>query len=168
MHCGDDHVNQLFVEHADLVRRFIRALVRDRERAADVFQETYLTMLRKSDDYEPGTSFPKWICAIARFKVMEAFREHRRLPDSLSPDVIETLAGESTAHIEDPRLDRLEDCLRRLSGSMLRLLRHRYQEDLKTSQIAERMNWTPNAVSVGLSRARAQLRQCINNPGPNT
>ena len=47
-------VQGLFLTHIDLVRGFIRALVRDRHLADDVLQETFLTVARKAADFEPG------------------------------------------------------------------------------------------------------------------
>jgi RNA polymerase sigma factor (sigma-70 family) len=70
-------VQGLFLTHIDLVRGFIRALVRDRHLADDVLQETFLTVARKAGDFEPGTNFPRWACAIARLKVMEAHRREK-------------------------------------------------------------------------------------------
>ncbi|QTN33860.1 hypothetical protein HZ994_16585 [Akkermansiaceae bacterium] len=86
-------VQELFIEHSDLIRGFIRSLLADRTQADDVLQETFLTITRKAGAFEPGTSFPKWACAIARYKVMEAMRAVKRGGVLLSEEVIEAKAS---------------------------------------------------------------------------
>lgn len=156
-----EHVQKQFLKHSDLVRGFIRSLLADRVRADDVLQETFLTVTRKAADFEPGTNFPKWACAIARYKVLEARRAMKRGGVLLSDEVIEALAASDGAIRTDPRLEFLEECRQALPASMLRAVNLRYEEDHSPPEIAQRMGWKVEAVYVALSRARGLLRDCI-------
>lgn len=160
---AEREVHGLFLKHIDVVRGFIRALVRDRHLADDVLQETFLTLTRKAADFRPGTSFPKWACAVARLKVLEARRQQAGRLRFFSEEVMESLAG---SHEPDPgpdeRLDLLDDCIDELPPSMRRMIRMRYQGSRKPSDIAERVGWSVEAVYVALSRARTALRDCLN------
>ena len=84
-------VQGLFLTHLGVVRGFIRALVRDRHLADDILQETFLTVSRKAADFQPGTSFPRWACAVARLKVLETLRRERGSLKYLSEEAIEAL-----------------------------------------------------------------------------
>lgn len=156
-------VHGLFLKHIDVVRGFIRALVRDRHMADDVLQETFLTLTRKAADFRPGSNFPKWACAVARLKVLEASRQEGGRLRFFSEEVMESLAE---SHEPDPgpdeRLDLLDDCIDELPPSMRRMIRMRYQGSRKPADIAERVGWTVEAVYVALSRARTALRDCLN------
>ena len=156
-----EQVQALFIRHTDLIRGFIRALLPDRVRADDVMQETFLTVVRKAADFDPASSFPKWACAIARYKVMEELRRMGKATGTLRPQVLEALAVNDAATRSDPRAERLETCLRRLPENLRRLVQLRYEEDHPPGEVAQRIGWTANSVYVGLSRARALLRECL-------
>lgn len=160
-------VQKEFLHHSDLIRGFIRSLLGDRSQADDVLQETFLTVTRKAADFEEGTSFPKWACAIARYKVLEARRATRRGGLGLSEQVIEALAVTEEAHRPDPRIEHLHECLRDLPPSMRRVVDLRYKGDHPAPEIASRIGWKVQAVYVALSRARSLLRDCLaDKPSP--
>ncbi len=151
----------LFLRYSDVIRGFVRGLLPDRVRADDVLQETFLTLVRKAEDFDPQTNFPKWACTIARYKVMEERRAMGKTYGMLSTEAMEALAVSEGASHWDPRLDRLSECVKALPEGMRRLLRLRYQEDHTPAEVAARMGWTPASVYVALSRIRAQLKECI-------
>src|SRR4051794_21577503 len=104
-------VQKLFVEHFAVVRGFVLALLPDFARAEDVVQETFLTVTRKAAEFEPGTEFPKWACAIARYKVLEARRAAGRTGAELSEEILNTLAESPAATQGEVRLDLMKLCL---------------------------------------------------------
>ena len=154
-------VQGLFITHIDLVRGFIRALVRDRHLADDVLQETFLTVTRKAADFEPGSNFPRWACAIARLKVMEALRREKGKLLFLSEEAIAALSAAEELPVRDERADLLEGCIAELPPAMKRSLELRYVGEHKPAEIARIIGWSAEAVYVTLSRARALLRQCV-------
>lgn len=156
-----ERVQSLFLHHSPLIRGFIRGLLPDAVRADDVLQETFLTITRKAAEFDPTTSFPKWACSVARFKVLEERRAMGKACGLLSPEAMEALAVTEEATVLDPRLDRLHQCLRKLPDSMRKLLRLRYEEDHTPAEVADRIGWSHNSVYVTLSRARAALRKCL-------
>ena len=156
-----EQVQSLFVRHSDVIRGFIRSLLPDAVRADDVMQETFLTLTRKAGEFDPTTSFHKWACTVARYKVMEEQRAMGKACGMLSPEAMEALGVTEEAFSVDPRLESLGDCMAKLPDGMRRLLRLRYQDDHTPAEVADRVGWTPNAVYVGLSRARALLRECL-------
>lgn len=160
---GNSHeieVQRLFVAHIDVIRGFIWGLLPDQAAVDDVVQETFVAVSKLSVRFAPGTSFPKWACSIARFKVMEYRRGFRRLC-LLSDETIDALAVAPEALDEDPRRDHLEACLKQLPARTLAALRQRYEDDHKPPQIAELLGWSLETVYATLSRARALLRDCI-------
>ncbi len=160
-------VQEQFLRHSDLIRGFIRSLLADRTMADDVLQETFLTVTRKASDFQAGTSFPKWACSVARYKVLEARRAMRRGSLGLSEKVIEALAVTEEAHHPDPRVEHLQECLQELPPSMRRVIDLRYEGDHPAPEIASITGWKVEAVYVALSRARKTLRNCLmNKPNP--
>lgn len=154
-------IHGLFLQHTDLIRGFIRGLLPDATLADDVLQETFLTVTRKAADFQVGTSFPKWVCAIARYKVLEARRAARRGALLLSPEAIESLAAADEVYEPDLRIDELEACLAGLAPSMRRVIELRYQRNHSPSEIAGIIGWKVEAVYVTLSRAKRLLREMM-------
>ncbi len=154
-------VQGLFLTHIDLIRGFIRALVRDRHLADDVLQETFLTVSKKADSFEIGTNFPRWACAIARLKVLEALRGEKRNLRSLSEDAVEALTASHEIPEQAFRVEILDSCIAALPPAMKRSVELRYTGDHKPAEIARIIGWTVEAVYVTLSRARTLLRECI-------
>jgi RNA polymerase sigma-70 factor, ECF subfamily len=101
-------VQGLFLVHINVIRGFIRALVRDRSMADDVLQETFLTITKKADAFEHGTNFPRWACAVARLKVLEAHRGAKGNLLYLSEDAIEALSASEEVPEHDLRVDLLD------------------------------------------------------------
>ena len=154
-------VHGLFLQHTDLIRGFIRGLLPDATLADDVLQETFLTVTRKAAEFEPGSSFPKWVCAIARYKVVEARRAARRGALLLSPQAIESLAAAEEALEPDQRIEELASCVAELAPSMRRVIELRYERNHSPSEIAGIIGWKVEAVYVALSRAKRSLREMM-------
>ena len=154
-------VQKLFVEHFAVVRGFVLALLPDFARAEDVVQETFLTVTRKAAEFQPGTEFPKWACAIARYKVLEARRAAGRAGGELSEEMLHALAECPAATQEELRADLLKQCLDELAPQTRRAVDLRYEENRSPAQIAAVFGWSVESAYSILSRARTFLRECI-------
>lgn len=158
-----EEVQRQFLRHGGVLRGFILALLSDRDRAEDVFQETFLTVTRKAAEFQPGTNFLAWARSIARLKVLEACRAARGGPAMLGHDAMEALiAAAPEADDEwEGRREALASCLGQLAPRAREILELRYCDDhLAPPEIAARVRWTVNAVNVALSRARKFLQEC--------
>ncbi|MEY5026108.1 MAG: hypothetical protein RLZZ244_1636 [Verrucomicrobiota bacterium] len=153
-------VERLFLKHQTVVRAFVCSLSSDFSMVDDVLHETFLTVRRKAAQYREGSNFAAWACTVARYKVLEAWRGSGR-GCALSEEALEALCASEEALPSDPRLERLEECLGRLAPQARRMVELRYLRACKPEEIARIMEWTPNAVNVGLTRARQALRKCL-------
>lgn len=155
-------VQQLFVKHVPAIQVFIRAFLPDFNRADDVLQESFLVATAKADTFREGTNFLAWATAIAKRKVLEFHRKNRSAATTLSPEVIEALsASPPVAAPNDDFQAMLRECLEELAPRAREAIDLRYGDACKPAEVARRLNWTPEAVYVTLSRARASLRQCV-------
>jgi RNA polymerase sigma-70 factor (ECF subfamily) len=152
-------VQKLFLEHQPALRSYVLSIVRDFSLVQDVVQETFLTVTRKAGAFDLATHFLAWACAIARLESLAALRRANR--PALCEETLELLAASEPAGTPDYRADWLNRCLARLTPTIQRMIRLRYEDALKPREIAHLIGWTPNAVCVATSRARKELRQCI-------
>ncbi|MAE40154.1 MAG: RNA polymerase subunit sigma-24 [Psychrobacter sp.] len=157
-----EEVQLLFVRHENSIRAFVRALQPSLSDADDVMQETFLTVSRKASTFKLGTNFVAWACGIARLKVLENYRQKKRA-NVLSEPAISALA-EDAPSLESlsERQDALEECLEKLTPKVRELLWRRYSRRQSSTEMAEAVGMTSNAVRVALSKARVALRDCIN------
>src|ERR1700744_5494195 len=108
-------VQQLFVKHQLALRAFILSLEPNFTDAEDLLQEVFLVVTRKANEFQEGTNFFAWGCAIARYKLLELLRR-RAKSQALSEEVIEALCSvESEPEFDDSRLAILQNCLEQLA-----------------------------------------------------
>lgn len=162
---SSDHtlrIQQLFVAHQGKVLAFILSLQPGFSAADDILQETFLVVSRKADAFEVGTNFLAWACTIARFKVLEFRRRQTSASPQLSDEALHSLTAEIAEEaFFDERLAVLRGCLHRLAPRARELIWQRYHGGHEPEEIAREISWTPGAVRVALSRARASLRECV-------
>jgi RNA polymerase sigma-70 factor, ECF subfamily len=155
-------VHKLFLKHDGELRGFIRALLPDANLASDVLHEVFLLVTAKADSYQDGTNFLGWIKAIARLKVLEAARAHRNRAELLSPEVIGSLfAAEPEAEMDEAQVIAIRSCIHNLPRRAKTLIDMRYRLECKPAEIARRIGWQAQSVSVELSRTRDALRRCL-------
>ena len=169
--------------YRELIRRYERPLfslvfrmVRDRELAEDLAQETFVKALNALDSYRPEFKFSSWIFKIANNAAIDHLR--RRELDTLSldgsphaetPEAIEATALQIGNRGESP-LDAVE--AKELGGEIERaigLLRPEYRscillrhvEGRAYEEIAEILNLPLGTVKTYIHRARNELRQAL-------
>lgn len=151
------------LRHAEQLKGFLHVLINDRDAAEDCFQELFLTVTAKADDFTPGTDFLAWARAIARYKVLQHLDRRRRRGPMLDPATIEILAEDAASFGDewDERLAALRGCLERLPPAARRLVEERYTRERLPADIAAATGRTANGVTVALAKARSALEDCI-------
>jgi RNA polymerase sigma-70 factor, ECF subfamily len=153
----------LWVGAQSTVAAFIRSLVPDFQQAEDVLQRVAVTLVRKFDQYDVDRPFGAWAIGVAKFEVLYFRRE--RATDRLvfDDEIVErvALSYQRFAGEADPFREALERCLGNLDGRSKTAIELRYAAGLNSPAVAARMQLSPGAVRMLLSRARQALRQCI-------
>jgi len=166
--------------YRELVRRYERPvfslifrMVRNRELAEDLSQETFVKVLNAVESYRPEFKFSSWVFKIANNAAIDHLR--RRELDTLSldgsphaetPEMIEATALQVGSQGESP-LDEVE--ARELGGAIeegIQKLRPEYRtcillrhvEGRSYEEIAEILNLPLGTVKTYIHRARNELR----------
>ena len=167
----------------ELVRRYQRPvfsliyrMVRDREAAEDLAQETFIKVLNAIDTYRPEHKFSSWIFKIANNAAIDHLR--RREPDVLSlegaPDAVSVERQEATALQVSDRgespLDELEarelgshieSAIARLRPEYRACILLRHVEGRAYEEIAIILGLPLGTVKTYIHRARAELRDSL-------
>lgn len=154
----------LMASHQGRLIGYIRTMIPDSHASKDILQETNMTLLRKSRDFQPGTNFTAWAFRVAYFEVMAWRRNKGRERLQFSSELVESLAqtGEKIAGNYDSRLDALKTCLEKLPERQRTIVQRHYLNGAAVQEIADEMDCKANAASQLLHRARLNLFQCIN------
>ena len=156
-------VQALFLKNAAVLQGFITGLVPDLALADDIYQEVFLTVSRLAARFQPGTDFPAWARSIALMKIHEGYRSRRSGARPLDAKILELLAAENaeTSDTWSLRRQSLAECLKQLPPRARQVVELRYaRTPLAPAEIGRKLDWTPHAVDVALSRARRWLQDC--------
>lgn len=163
---GDPFFELIIKEHQDMVFVFLLALVRDRDQAEDLTQETFLQGYEQIRNGAEVESLPAWLRGIARNLAAKTFREKDRQP-IVVPDVdavegaISLFDSFELGDTWTERVNALRECRQKLPGHQQGALKLRYEEGLSTAEIAQKNGWVGSTVYQILWAARAALRKCI-------
>lgn len=174
--------DQWLVLYGDILYRYGIARVREVGIAEDLVQETFLTALKAKESYSGKASEQTWLIAILKHKILDYFRKTSR---EKAKQFDEHLAGDADNNYFDQEgnwknnipssswpdksleqeqfLSILLECIDRLPARMAQLFILREIDGMKSEQICELASIsTMNNFWVILSRARGQLRHCLN------
>ncbi len=184
-----DHTDQEVVLEArkgkerayrELVRRYERPvfslifrMVRNRELAEDLSQETFIKVLNAIDSYRPEFKFSSWVFKIANNAAIDHLRR-RELdtlsldgsPHAVTPEAIEATALQISDHQESP-LDyvqatelggEIEEVIAKLRPEYRTCILLRHVDGRSYEEIAEILNLPLGTVKTYIHRARNELR----------
>ena len=168
--------------HSTFVFGSVARFLGDREAAAEVVQDAFLTLWRRARQFDARSgSLLTWLLAIARHRAIDRLRAEGRRParDAIRIEALvsEGGSGPSQAGSEVPRelvadagTDPSTVASRRWMQSVVRsgiaelpdnereVILLGYAHDLSQAQIAERLEWPLGTVKSRTRRAMAQLR----------
>ncbi len=145
------------------IRAYLVAAVSDYHDAEDLLQQVAVAVARYYQKYDPDTPFIRWAIAIARNRVLNYRRSKAMSKLVFSQETLDLLAG---AMPEEPPAEAatksaLDDCISKLQDRSQRALKLRYEQDLRSSDIAEKLGMTVTAVTSLMSRVHKALAKCI-------
>ena len=158
-----DEFVALFVRHEAAIHSFVLTLLPDMAAAEDVVQQASMTMWRRFDQYQPGTSFRNWAFQIAKFTVMNHVTKLRRDRHVFGERLLNMLADEARQRGDqlDAQRRALSFCIERLGKEDRQTLAGCYEESSTIKEFAQAIGQTPNAIYKRLNRIRAGLLRCI-------
>ena len=123
--------------------------------AEDLLQETLIAMHTRRETYDPSRPFTAWVHAIARYKLIDYFRRHKRRAEDPIDDA-DALFTASDTQAAEAQLD-VTRLLNRLPEKTRNLIRDVKIEGLSTAEAAARHNMSESAVKVGVHRGLKSL-----------
>lgn len=148
--------------------RVIRSVVADDSEAEDVLQEAWVRAYEHLDQFEGRASFSAWVTRIAYHEALARSRNSKRWMPLENPDGgIMAEANRSQTTAETPETQAMRAQLGRILQAAVDALPKTYRavfvlrevEQLSTSETAESLELSEEAVKTRLHRSRALLRR---------
>ncbi|MFQ5670608.1 MAG: sigma-70 family RNA polymerase sigma factor [Acidobacteriota bacterium] len=169
---GDEKAFEMLVKrYKTPIINYVGGIIRERDRARDVAQETFLKVFRFASRYRPDGSFSTWLYAIATNLAIEELRRKKRraryFVDSARGDVQETLLNVAPEASPDSRSRLLQDELAARVRSAIHSLPARYRfvvvlrdlQELPYRDIARTTRLRLSTVKTRLNRGRLLLKE---------
>ena len=158
---GDpDAVRLAWDAFGSLVHTYCARALRDRERAADCTQETFVGAWRSRQRFDPARgSLAGWLLGIARYRVLDVHRGAHRVPTPVD-EVPATDGQRGVPDAPDLLADRLlvAHALESLPPAARQVVELAFYGDLTQVEIAERTGLPIGTVKSHMRRALLRLR----------
>ncbi|RED49405.1 RNA polymerase sigma factor [Seonamhaeicola aphaedonensis] len=168
---GDEYALETLVyKHKQKVYSFIYSKVYDRDVAEDIFQDTFIKVIRtlKAGSYNEEGKFLPWVMRIAHNLVIDFFRKNSRMPkfDNAGEFSIFSVLSDSSLNAEKSIIkEQVESDVRRLVDELpddqKEVLLMRMYNDMSFKEISERTGVSINTALGRMRYALINLRKII-------
>lgn len=141
-------------------------ILRGREAAEDVLQESYVLIWRKAAQFHPGRGRPlPWMAAIVRNRAIDRLRAQAREPrnpaqwDDMAEGLADPVSSASAAAAPDSVAVR--GCLGRLQENQRQAILLAYYGGLTHEELSARLDAPLGTVKSWVRRGLLQLKECL-------
>ena len=164
-------ISQLLDRHSRRVRDYIRMMVKDRDLADDILQDTLIKVVRVIDEgrYVDSGKFLSWVLRIAHNQVIDHFRREKQQKQLTEADAGYDVLG--TIRFSEPTVeDRMVSdqiaadiraLIEELPAEQREVVKMRYYANLTFKEIAEATDVSVNTALGRMRYALINLRRMI-------
>ncbi len=139
------------------LRYFVSRLLDDAQSSEDIFQDTWLTVIRRIHGLREPDAFSTWLYRIARNKVYQQLRR-RKAWSELNDDIaVPNEQADDSVSLEDAA--RVHRCLKELRPEHKEVLMLRFLEQMSYQQIAEVLDCNLGTVKSRVYYAKLALKR---------
>src|ERR1051326_576926 len=157
MQSTSDVIDRLYGQHATELYGYLAKRCPDAGTASDLVQETFLQVVRQSDQLTKVAMPRAWLFAIARNLLARHYRRRR------DPQAIAELWYEPAPESKDDRLGVMREAIRNLPADLRDTLELRLEQELSYEEIAHVLEIPVGTVRSRLHNAVRSLRDTLRN-----
>ena len=168
---NQNSLEKLIRRHKNRVFAYILMVVKDKQLADDIFQDTFIKVINtiQAGSYKEEGKFIQWVMRIAHNLIIDYFRKSKRLPvidnDNSEYDIFDTIQFRD-ASVEDKMiLDQIHKDVRELIEHLPKeqkeVLYMRHYSDMSFKDIAEHTDVSINTALGRMRYALINLRKLI-------
>lgn len=138
-------------------------MFKNKEKAEECLQETYIKIWQKIDTYDKDKSKPMtWMVNIAKNTAIDTMRKNKIIADDIDNFQLSDIslnAIDTLMHQQDNQA--LYDCLKQLKPDVMQVLIFSYFYALTYEHIAKQLNKPVNTIKSWVHRSLPILKQCL-------
>jgi RNA polymerase sigma-70 factor (ECF subfamily) len=160
---GDANAFSVLVDrYKDLVFTLALRMMKHREEAEEVAQDTFIKVFGSLKKFKGDSKFSTWIYRVAYNTCLDRLKKNKRKQNTVTIDEytehqVKTIDNAFDKLANEERQEAIRHCLERLPADDNFLMTLFYFEELSLEEIAKVVNLKPNNVKVKLYRARKKL-----------
>ena len=160
---GDTNAFAVLVDrHKDMVFTLSLKMLKDREEAEEVAQDTFLKIYKSLSKFNSESKFSTWMYKVAFNTCLDRLKKNKRSQPVAAMDEFTEQEAISLMNVLDSIEERerkqvIQDCLHCLPGEDSFLLTLYYFEEQSLEEIANIIGINPNNVKIRLYRSRKKL-----------
>jgi RNA polymerase sigma-70 factor (ECF subfamily) len=160
---GDTNAFSILIDrYQNLVYTVVLRVVKVKEEAEEVAQDTFLKAFESLEGYRGESKFSTWIYSIAYRKALDRVRKNSRMkPVELVEDIteknVETIDNALHFLEQKERNDTIRRCIAELPEKEAAIITLYYFEDQSVREISAITNLTEDNIKVKLYRSRKKL-----------
>jgi len=160
----------LIKRHQQRLYRFIYSKVQDKDVTEDVFQDTFIKVIRtlKKGSYNEEGKFLPWVMRIAHNLVIDYFRKSKRMPSFKNSDDFDifSIIGDSSLNVEKKMIQEqiysdVRELVYELPEEQKEVLIMRMYRDMSFKEISENTGVSINTALGRMRYALINLRKLI-------
>ncbi|WP_284124503.1 sigma-70 family RNA polymerase sigma factor [Parerythrobacter aestuarii] len=140
-------------------------IVRMRERAEDLLQETYIKAWQRAGRFDPAKGSPiTWLCTLARNTALSDLRRDGRLGEEASdelPEIADDARPQDDWLCDVEDAEALQRCLETLQDDHRRSIRLAFFDGLTHSELASKVDAPLGTIKSWIRRGLSGLKGCL-------
>jgi len=166
---GDTNAFTILVNrYKDLVFTLALRMLKNREEAEEVSQDTFIKVYKSLHKFKGDSKFSTWIYKVAYNGCLDQIKKNKKYQNDVeinefTQHKIKSLDNAFDALVEQERNQLIQNCLNLLPSEDSFLLTLYYFEEQSLDEIATVVGLTPNNVKVKLFRSRKKLASILTN-----
>lgn len=164
-------LEKLIIRHKNKVFAYILMIVKDKELADDIFQDTFIKVINtiKAGNYKEEGKFIQWVMRIAHNLIIDHFRKSKRIPvidnNNDDFDIFDTISFTDKSVEERMITDQIHKDVRKLieylPPEQKEVLFMRHYSEMSFKDIAEQTDVSINTALGRMRYALINLRKLI-------
>jgi RNA polymerase sigma-70 factor, ECF subfamily len=155
----------LYTSMSRRVFAFALNQVHDEARAEEILIDTMHEVWKKPEQFNGTSKLSTWILGIARYKVLNSFRESKHDHEALDEETAESIPSDAQTPEESlaerQREEGVKRCMSKLSDEHRECMHLAFFEGMTLAEIAGLQSCPENTVKTRLFHARQKIKNCL-------
>lgn len=160
---SNDDFENLFKTHFKLLCFYAVRMVKDMDTARDITHEAFIALWEKRDEIDPTKSVKSYLTTSVHNKCLNYLRDNKKFDRNLLTTenlaTMESSSGSSEEIITAELSHQIKDAIQSLPEKCREVFLLSREENLKYSEIAEKLGISVKTVEVQMSKALKILRE---------